>query len=85
MAEFSDGLAKLRRQRLIGRLHEVGPRALVELFEELFELVPPLFHAEIDTRLQRYAALDVGLLKTIGGYEIPRVPLHVVRRGGGRR
>jgi hypothetical protein len=65
------------RQRLAlltARLHELGPRALLEFLLELLD------GADLVERLEVYAAIDPATLRALGGDRLP--PLRVI---GGRR
>jgi hypothetical protein len=73
--------AQLRRQRLVERIHQIaGPRAFLEIFEELVRhgLVD---EGELDRVLTPYAALDPRIVKALGADRMPPRPVRVV---GGR-
>ena len=73
--------AKLRRRRLIERVHQIaGLRGLVELFEELVER-DLLDETELERRLSRYAGLDADLLRAVGALRFPHPPIRIVGRG----
>ena len=73
-----DAHRRLRRQRLVERVHRLGVRAVFELLDELdrhYDL-----GGSLDRRLSRYAELDPMLLHAIGGDRLPPVPLRSVGR-----
>jgi hypothetical protein len=73
--------SRFRRQHLARRIHALGPRVLYELFAELDR-----YHdlgADLDRRLEHYAALDPDLLAAVGGDRFPPPPMRAI--AGGRR
>ena len=67
---------RLRRQHLIERIHRLGARVVFELLDELDR-----HHGlgdDLDRRLEGYAALDQGLLATVGGDRFPALPIRLV-------
>lgn len=75
-------LMRLRRQRLVERVHRLGPRVLFEFLDELGRHHPALAD-DIDQRLERYAArLTPGLLRATGG---DRFAASLIREIGGGR
>jgi hypothetical protein len=73
-------LARLRRQRNAQRLHELGPRAVFELLDEIARHHE--IESDIDFRLGRYAAINPQLLRRAGGDRFPAPPTRLVE---GRR
>jgi hypothetical protein len=76
----AQALRRLQRQRLVERIHAFGARVVFELVDELDR-----YHAlgdDLDQRLERYAALDPGLLAALGADQFPAAPLRLV---GGER
>jgi hypothetical protein len=70
---------RLRRQRLVERIHALGARAVFELVDELDR-----HHAlgdDLDRRLQRYADADPELLRALGVHRFAPSPMRIV---GGR-
>jgi hypothetical protein len=65
----------MRRQRLVTRVHELGPRALFELLNEIEKYGV----ADLDHRLAKYADIDVELLRWLGADRFPPPPIHLVR------
>jgi hypothetical protein len=65
----------------VGRLHALGPRVLAEFLAELG--ADSYRMTDIERRLERYARLDPGIVRGLGGNRFPPRPsLRVV---GGRR
>lgn len=60
----------LRLDRAAERLHALPPRVLAEL---LAEIDAPL------STVERYAALDAGMLRAVGGDRFPPPAVYVVR------
>jgi hypothetical protein len=76
-AEMNAALKQLRFQRQVERLCAHGPRVVAELLAELdrhFDLGD-----DLDRRLDRYAALDPGVLAAVGGDRFPVTPIRMVR------
>ena len=74
-----EAVQRLRRMRLVERVHNLGPRIAFELLDELDR-----HHgigADLDRRLARYAGLDPEILRAVGGDRFPRLPIRIV---GGR-
>jgi len=75
-------LHRRRRQRMAAAVHALGARVVFELLDEIGR-----HHAitdDVDTRLERYAALDRDVLRAIDGDRFAAwPPLRVV--AGGRR
>jgi hypothetical protein len=68
----------LRRQRQVERICRI-PRLVAELLDEIDR-----HHglgADLDRRLERYAALDPELLRAVGGDRFPQTPMRLVRVG----
>ena len=70
-------LAGQRLDRLIERVHALGPRPLGELLAEIATATgePGL----IADRLQAYAGLDADIVRALGGDRFPPTPLQVIR------
>lgn len=67
---------RLRRQRLVEQVHQLGARVV-------FELIDELDHAhdlgnDLDERLVRYAALNPDHLVALGADKFPAVPIRAV-------
>ncbi len=67
---------RLRRQRLVEQVHQLGARVV-------FELIDELDHAhdlgnDLDERLARYADLNSDLLVALGGDRFPASPIRAV-------
>jgi hypothetical protein len=71
---------RLRRQRLIARLHDLGPRAVFEAIDEIDR--HRAFGDDLDSRLQRYADADPELLRAFGADGFPPSPTRAI--GGWR-
>ncbi len=71
----------LRRRLHVERLHRLGPRALDELLLEIGAEMSCL--TAIETRLERYAGLDRGVVAAVGGDRFPPSPLHAMSDGPG--
>jgi hypothetical protein len=67
---------RLRQQQQIVKLCRT-PRLVAELVEELDRV--HRLGADLDERLAKYAAANLGLLQTFGADKIPPPPLHRVR------
>jgi hypothetical protein len=70
--------ARLRRQRAVVVIHRLGARAVFELLDELAR-----HHgigADLDHRLERYADLDIDLLRTLGGDRFAPTPPWLIGR-----
>ena len=68
-------------QRLVTRVHALGPRVLAELLATLGAEF--LIRVSIERKLARYAALDPQILRAVGADRFPPwPPLRVVSRGG---
>ena len=73
----SPATAEIKFQRLVGHLHQLGPRPVAEL---LIELVGTDEQAGIDVLhlLEKYGGLDPALVRVLGGSGFPAPPLHEV-------
>ncbi len=73
----SQGLAGQRFERLIERVHALGPRVVSELLAEIAIATgePGL----IADHVEKYSRLDPAVLRAIGGDKFPPMPLEVVR------
>lgn len=69
-----------RRQRWAAAVHRLGPRPFLEFLLEL-DRVHGLGD-DLDRRLARYAGIDPGMLRAIGGDRFPAAPLRLVSGGG---
>jgi hypothetical protein len=67
---------RLRRMRLVERVHRLGPRVMYELLDEFDRHYG--IGADLDRRLERYAGLDARVLRAVGGDCFPRLPIRVV-------
>jgi hypothetical protein len=67
---------RLRRRYLAQRIHALGARALLELVEELDR--HHALGADLDRRLERYAALDAQVLRALGADRFPPLPFRAV-------
>ncbi|MGB6372836.1 MAG: hypothetical protein WBD78_11170 [Methylocella sp.] len=56
---------RLRRQRLVEKLHGLGPSPLFHFLDEIEN------GAGIDERLERYAQLPAGFIEALGGRDFP--------------
>jgi hypothetical protein len=72
-----DTTRPLRRQRLVERIHLLGPRVLFELIEEIDRAHG--LGTDLDRRLARYAAIDPAQLAVTGGDRFPAPALRLVR------
>jgi len=72
-----DTTRRLRRQRLIERVHSLGAGVLFELVDELDRR--HRLGANLDRRPARYAATDPALLAIVGGNRFPASPIRLVR------
>jgi hypothetical protein len=73
---------RLRRQRAVERLHELGPRALGEFLSELARRNPGMA-GDLSELLEAYTArLTPSLLRAVGGDQFPASPMRVI--GGDR-
>jgi hypothetical protein len=70
-------LATLRRQRLVAQVHRLGERVFFELLDEL-DRRGIVSWAELEPRLERFAALDPEILQALGGDRFAAWPLHLV-------
>ena len=69
--------AELKLERMVQRVHSLGPRPLGELLAEIATVTgqPDL----IADRVEAYSRLDPAVLRAIGGDRFPPMPLEVVR------
>lgn len=70
-------LQALRRN--VEHLHRSGPRPLLEFLLELAAEIGPRRAKFLKARLEIYAAIDPEVVRALGGAEIPKPPLRVVR------
>ncbi|MCG5240851.1 citrate/2-methylcitrate synthase [Azospirillum doebereinerae] len=66
-----------RMQRLAGRLHGLGPRAVHELLTEVATVHG--LEADVLDRLERYGRLDPNTAAALGGDRFPPRPILAVR------
>ncbi len=66
-----------RFERMVDRVHSLGPRPLAELLAEIAIVTgePDL----IADRLQAYAGLDPEIVRALGADHFPAMPLTVIR------
>ena len=67
----------LRLQRDIEKLHQLGPRAIYEMLDEIG--CRHSCRAFIEDRASRYAELDPAIIKELGGDNFPVPVLHEVQ------
>ena len=69
MTASQSAIPDVRLRHLVGRVHDLGPRPLYELFRELIAGADPL------PRIERYAELDAGFIQALGGDQFagPRI------------
>jgi hypothetical protein len=72
----SQELVRLRRQRLVERIHALGPRVLFEFIDELDR--EHALGADLDRRLERYAGLNPAILRAVGGDKFAPAPIYIV-------
>lgn len=63
---------------MAAHVHALGARVVFELLDEIGR-----YHGianDVDRRLERYAALDRGVLRAVGGDRFPPPPVWLVRR-----
>ena len=60
-----DGLAEARTRRLAERVHQLGPAPMLHAMRDLAA------GADLDATLRRYAALDPGFIRQLGGDHFP--------------
>ncbi len=73
---MDDEVANFRRQRLVEKLHRLGPRAVGEMLDEIG--AERMIGALIDAKLVRYAHIHPPLLSALGGDRFPPAPLRAV-------
>ncbi len=72
-----EAVAGPRFERMVERVHNLGPRPLAELLIEIARRTgQSIFIAD---QLQAYAALDPEIVRFVGGDKFPPMPLGVVR------
>ena len=67
---------RMRRQRYVERLCQLGPRVVAELLDELDR--HHQLGGDLDDRLERYAQLDATVLAALGADRFPALPLRCV-------
>jgi hypothetical protein len=72
----ANAIARLRRQRQVEAIHELGPRVLHELLDELDR--HHRLGQDLDRRLERFAVIDLAILRAVGGDRFPARPLREV-------
>ena len=70
--------ADIRRARLVARLHELGPRPILELLTEV--ALEHHLGDDIEVRLERYGRLDPRTVALVGGRRLPKPSLLAVPR-----
>lgn len=75
-AVAADIVADLKFRRLVGRVHALGPRVVAELLAEI--AAERSIMVLIEQKLERYAALPVGVVEALNAAEMPAVPLRQV-------
>ncbi len=70
-------------QRIVSRVTEAGPRSVGEMLAEALEDAGA-DPAALDRLLERWARLDPGVVRAVGGDRFPRSPLRLVPREGER-
>ena len=71
------GLAGPRHERMVERVHSLGPRPLAELLAEI--AIATGEPALVVGLVQEYSALDPEIVRALGGDSFPVMPLQVVR------
>jgi len=74
--EFRRSIPPVRLQRLVARLHALGPRATFELLREIAA------GADLFSRLEAYAKLDPNTLRALSGDALPIDRLFVIDGDG---
>ena len=69
-------LADVRFLRAVERLHDLGPRALIEFLAELG--AQHLLRTEIERLVAHHAQIDDNTLVAIGGERVLAPPLHLI-------
>ena len=72
-----ESAAGQRRERLIERVHSLGPRPLSEMLAEI--AIATGQPGVVMDRLHAYAALDSAIVRALGGDRFPPMPLGLVR------
>ncbi len=73
----SDFAAGQRLERMIERVHALGPRPLAELLAEIAAVTGQ--HVRVVDLVEEYAALDPAVLRALGADIFAPMPLEVVR------
>lgn len=71
---------RMRRQRLVEHLHRLGPAPLGHFIRE----VEVVTGADITARLERYAEIDPGFVRALGGDKFAPPFVHAIGGGGER-
>jgi hypothetical protein len=71
-------LESMRFRWLVTQVHRLGPRVVGELLAEIGGEY--LIRTAIETKLERYAALDPAVVRALGGDRFPKTPLHLVQK-----
>ncbi len=74
---LGEPVAGPRFQRIIERVHALGPRPLAELLAEIATATGQ--HVRVVDLVEEYAQLDPDLLRFLGGDSFAPMPLGVVR------
>ena len=65
-------MRQIVRQRLATKVHELGPRPMLELLQEVESGV------DLDRALERYATGDPATFRALGADTFPRIPIRSV-------
>ena len=65
-----------RLERMVERVHALGPRAVGELLAEIAAVTGQ--HVRVVDLVEEYAALDPAVLRAVGADHFPPMPLGVV-------
>jgi hypothetical protein len=69
-------IRRLRRQRHVERICQLGPRIVFEFIDEIDRHYA--LGADLDRRLTRYSRLNPAILRAIGADRFPHPPAHMV-------
>jgi hypothetical protein len=73
----ADALRRLRWQRYVESVHQLGARVEFEFWDEVARHHPDLVD-DLDRRLARYAELDPEVLRALGADRFPASPVRAV-------
>jgi hypothetical protein len=68
-----------RRQHWVEKIHALGPRPVYEVVAEIERR--GLRGVDLDRCLERFASLDLDLLRALGGHRFPARPIWLVPGG----